>query len=270
MDKEEKIELYLKGYEEGQKEAWSNIKSMASRYEGWELKSRIESKLGTLYQNLDAKRAELKEDPQELILEDEESGGEEAVEVGGEEELAAEEESVEEEGMEDKTAERKDWKRGCSYLLWEKNPDSGITSFKDLVEEGNKGLCISREYPEKIINRYELPKDEIQFVQLSKSSMGYSSSEEIRWSRKSPANLSSLSAKIGGFLRDNEGVVFMHGVPNLLFYNTFNKVLDFLSWAKDKIQNRNAYLLISVDESALEEDQVNILRGEFDYNISGD
>jgi len=241
MKKEEKIALYLKAYKEGQEEAWSEIENLVSKYEGWELRSRIESKIGTLYQEVDAKKRELKENPEKLVLEDEEPPDEP---IPPENEVP--------------------WNRGESYLFLENEPDKSIRELVDVVERGASALLVIREDPEKVIEQYDIPVEDCNFIWLSRSGRMHSSEDDIDIEKISPSDLSGLSNAIGSYLKSNQkGVVFLSGLPLMTNYNEENKILRLLNFSRDKVTENEGCLVASVSPDAFEEKFFEKVKGEF-------
>lgn len=244
MDQEKKIELYLRGYEEGQKEAWSKIKHMVSRFEGWELKSRIESHIGTLYQDVKSKKVDLRDDPSPLLFEEPEL---DTQKIDNDIEV--------------------DLSNGESLLIIEDDPIQSIKKFLTLVSDKRNGLFISRDSPEKIIKRFEFGSN-TSFIWLSKSSRKDFSELEYHIKTVSPSNLQKLSSHIGNFLKSSdEGVIFISGVPSIINYTDFNKLQKFIGWTLDNVSEKNGYLICSIPKSSIKEKRLGILKTEFDIVV---
>ncbi len=246
MEEDEKVELYLKGYEEGQKEAWSDIKSLISKYEGWELKSRIESKIGTLYQEIDSKRTELKENPGTLSMEPEEPSQE--VEESAEIDIP--------------------WRPGDAYLFVEDKPSESIERLVKIIKKGTPTLFILRENPEKLIKNHQFPTDKCKFIWLSRQSGRDISDDEVQMENISPSDLSGLSNEIGTYLKSNpKGVVFLSGISFITNYNEGKKVLKLVNFSRDKVTENNGCLVGSVSPDALEKKFLEKIKGEFNQTF---
>ncbi len=238
MDKNQKISLYIKGYEEGQKEAWTDIKRLIKRHDGWDLRSRIESKLGTLYQDLASKRAELMDDPALLGLD-------------------------EREREEPQESDEVDWDEAF-YLIIEDKPSKSMLALKELVENGYQGLCISNQFPNKLKKKYELPDENITYIQLQKSNFGSDKS----CIRCSPNNLTNISTKIGGFIeKHSPPAIVLHGVHSLTLTNEINTVLSFIEWIKDRVHKNDGFLLTSISNSDFTDEEIGKFKGYFDEVI---
>ncbi|MEF8873773.1 MAG: DUF835 domain-containing protein [Candidatus Thermoplasmatota archaeon] len=245
MDDDEKIKVYLKGYEEGQKEAWSDIESMVSKFEGWELKSRIESRIGTLYQEVESKREELKEDIDQLDFEEEESKG----------------------GEEEDTIEIP-WKPGEGYLFIEDKLKEAIEVLGEVIESGVPILFIVRQSPDKIMDLFDDGSsigDDCKFVWLSREDGVGEQPAAVEVERISPSDLPSLSQKIGKFLKnEEETVVLFSGIKLLTSYNEEDKILHLLHFTKDRIKDNDSCLVASISDKAVEEKFLEKFKDEFE------
>ncbi len=247
MDLETKIQLYLMGYEDGQKEAWSEIKRLIKKHQGWDLQSRIQSKLGTLYQDIDFKRAELMDDPSMLDIEEEE-------------------EEAQEPPQEEPDTE---WEAGVSYLILEEKPSVAVEAMRSLMGD-EEILFITSEFPKNLIKTYGIPGDNIFFIQLTTSGYNTISSPDIKYTKSSPSNLSSLSTKTGEFLKGkSNSIVVVHGVQDLVLRNQFNSTLKFIKWVLDNVRKQEGTIILSIDPMTLEQTESAQLKGYFDKVIEG-
>ncbi len=243
MDKEDKIELYLKAYEEGLKDAWSDIESLISKYEGWELRSRTESKIGTLYQEVDSKRTELNEDPGMLTIGEDDGPG------NGDDEPKI------------------SWTKGDAYLFIEKKPERSLDELVDVMRKGASALIIARESPDKLLDMHDIPEDGSKFIWLTRSK-GENVGSDIKTIKRSPSDLSGLSNEIGNYMINNQNsVIFLSGIPLMTNYNDGSKVLKFLNFTRDKVTENEGCLVVSLSGSALEEKLLEKIKGEFDLTF---
>ncbi|MFP3871762.1 MAG: DUF835 domain-containing protein [Candidatus Aenigmatarchaeota archaeon] len=247
MDKDKRMKVYLKGYKEGQEEAWADIKSMLSKFDGWELKSRVESRIGTLYQEVESKKEELKENEEKLIFE---------------------EEGLEEEG--EKRTTDVPWRPGDAYLFVENRLKAGIEVFDQVVRGGNPILLIVRDPPSKVMDGFDdiLTGDNLKFVWLSRKKNHDEQRDENEIERISPGDLSGLSQVIGDFFGSHErAVVLLHGIPFLLNYNDEKKVLKLLHFTHDEATENNGCVVASISGNAVEEKFLEKVKGDFDRSF---
>lgn len=244
MKKDLRVKLYLKGYEEGQKEAWKEIKRLTKSHDGWDLTSRIESKIGTLYQDVAAKKAELIEDGSLMEIDDEKKGKE--------------------------NRERDINWDGRYYLMIEDSPQKCIATLDALVQNGYKGLVISTESPSKLKYKYGLPDTDLSYILLQKSNFGLGKNETSKSKVCSPSNLNNLSSAIGHFIKessDKKPVIVLHGLGNISLYYDLNKVLKFIDWIKEKLDPKEGYLLASIPHSEYQTQELGKFKGHFDEYI---
>ncbi len=236
MDKEKMIELYLKGYEDGLTEAWRSAKSMVSRYDGWELKSRMKGKISTLYQDVSSKRYKIELDPSVFLPE------EDYAEVPGD------------------TLELPEIKKGEMYLFLERKPKDSFNFFFKSIPEAEKGLCITSERIENIIDKYG-EYDVVSYCNLAKSNSQRNKSYETI----SFASLSRLGTVIGEFFKDNPGsILLFQGMDRMIHYNDFSKLQKFVDFIRDKASDNNGYIIVTIPPNILEEKKFNRFRNLFD------
>lgn len=244
MDEDKRIKIYIEGYKEGQKEAWKDIESLISRYDGWDLKSRVESRIGTLYQEVESKREELKEDPEMISFEEKET---ERGEIP-----------------------KRDlpWYSGDAYLFIENRPKEALAVLSEVIRSGIPIIFIVRESPDKVLSELEDTSSLVEgskFVWLSRQHRVKEQESKVDIKRVSPGDLSGLSQIIGNFLKSNEmAVVLFSGIPFLINYNDEGKVLKLLHFIKDEIQENEGCLVTSVAGNAVDEKFLEKMKGEFD------
>ncbi len=247
MDDDKKIKIYLEGYKEGQKEAWSDIESMVSKFDGWELKSRVESRIGTLYQEVESKREELRENIAQMTFEDEEP----------------------EEGSEGEFI-RPDWKPGEAYLFVEDKPAKAIEVLDEVIESDVPILFVVRRSPDKIIRKLESNtrsslSDDCKFLWLSREKAVDDQPTSVEVAKASPSDLPNLSSEIGKFLKKREkAVILFSGIKQLTSYNDEEKILKLLHFIKDKIKNNEACLVASISDRVVDEKFLEKFKDEFE------
>ncbi len=247
MDEDKKIKLYLKGYEEGQKDAWSDINSLISRYDGWELKSRVESRIGTLYQELETKREELKENTGELDLGSKEGHGDEL------------------------TSGEILWKPGDSYLFVEDKPSEAVDVLELVIESNIPIMFITRLSPDKILNRISdsssLNKNSVMII-LSSRKKSDDNLDGIKVKRIHPSNLTNLSNEIGAFLKKHDhSVILLSSISLLSNYKEPEKVLSFLHWTQDEVRENKACLVCSISENSVKSKFLGKVKSGFDLTF---
>ncbi|MFQ5891545.1 MAG: DUF835 domain-containing protein, partial [Candidatus Methanofastidiosia archaeon] len=147
-----------------------------------------------------------------------------------------------------------DLKRGFSYFIKEEALDFGPEVFLDLVTHGVEGLYVTRKYPQKLRERYNLEK--IPFIWIT----SVESRESIQ-----PKDLEKLIYYICEFLkRGRNSIAYIDCLSYLIVQNDFQTVLKFLHTLNDHIVLNNSRLLISLDSKALSLMEMSLLEKEFE------
>ena len=144
---------------------------------------------------------------------------------------------------------KKEPEEGRSYLVKEKKPDGAMEYFVRLMKKGFRGLVITRQHPNHVVRKYSL--DDVRLIWLS-TTLGNDYVD--------PHNLNSLTNMATAFLRENgPGAVLLDGLEYLVVHNDFGRVLKFIEYLNELVMQRQAVLLMSIDERAFEPRQIALL-----------
>jgi len=139
------------------------------------------------------------------------------------------------------------------YILEEIKPEKSFEVFIDLVTHGIPGFVITREYPEKIMGRYNLVKTPIVWL-----------SQSEKHNSVSPTDLSKLNYIIQDFVRKSEeSVILLDGIEYLVAHIGFLPVLKFLHSLRDIIATGNSRLILPVFKETLPSQEFSMLLKEF-------
>lgn len=142
---------------------------------------------------------------------------------------------------------------GYSYVVKEEIPDQSYDIFIDAAKHNVPSLCVTREYPEKVKDRYDLKN--VPFLWLSMD-------QEKPYARD-PTNLALLYSDIKTFISENRScMVLLSGLEYLISQNDFQKVLKLLQHINDKIAVTDSVLLVPVSPLTLPESQLKQLEKE--------
>jgi len=242
METKDQARAFLKGYEEGLKEAWKDFIALTNKgYRSREIQ--ILAKMEIL-KNI-PKKIEMKRNEVEkrfgIILE---------------------------EKLHETAWDQTEIVSGRTYLVEETNPPKIFDIYSGLLKEGTAGLCIHRTEPDKLIEKYGIKG---KIIWLSKTEMLPSTWEEFRdadLSVVSPTSLETLSTSIIEFLKlEGKKVIMMGGLDFLLTHNDFSKVMKFLQSIKDRIFYSKAIMLVSYDPEILEGKNRKILEKEIEEKL---
>jgi len=219
MTKDEAKKAYLKGYEEGQKEAWSDISKLTTRgYSSTELNIMAKSKMAVISRSVEDKARQIERSG--LVIEDIPA----AAGAGG---------------LPDR--------RG-SYVIKEEKAKVVFDHFAHLLEKGHSGLCITRIHPRELGMRFApMP---VKFLWLSRSE----SEEKGDVKSVSPTELSVLASQAVSFMeKEKQSAVLLEGIEYLVSQNGFQSVLKFVQMLSEKSVLRDSYVLLSVNPAAMNE-----------------
>ena len=163
MAKDELKKAFLKGYEEGLKDAWSDISKLTTRgYSSTELNIMAKSKMAVVPRAVEEKARAMERTDLSI---------EEVPTPYGEQKLPD--------------------RRG-SYVVKEEKADAIFEHFAGLIEKGHHGLCITRMHPRDIEGRFA--SKSVRFLWLSRSE------PEAKGDVKSisPTELSALASQTVG------------------------------------------------------------------------
>ena len=139
------------------------------------------------------------------------------------------------------------------YIILEKKPEKSFEIFVDLVTHNISGFVVSREYPEKLREKYRLVKTPTLW--LSKT--------EIK-NAINPDDLSKLYYIIGEFTKESEeSVILLDGLEYLITHNDFDTVLKCLQELKDTMILHKSRLIIPAHKDILSPRELSMLEREF-------
>lgn len=149
-----------------------------------------------------------------------------------------------------------DFHRGSSYLIRSEDPGRLYSIYNSLVEGMDGGLCISRSFPQKMMDKYEVTKGD--FVWMTTNTVGHDRCVN-------PTNISMLHMAIIDFVRNTpHGIVTLEGVEYLISNNGFDPILRLLHALNDKITVSNCVLLVTMDEHTVAPREMRILEKDFE------
>jgi PAS domain S-box-containing protein len=147
------------------------------------------------------------------------------------------------------------FEKGFLYLLDKTKGSDCMEIFADQVKHNIQGLCVTRQNPKKIREKYGLEKTPIVWLNGSDLPTG---EQCIK-----PDNLTGLGATVYKFLSEaNDGIVLLDGAEYLVARNSFESVLKFLHLLNDRVMVSNSGVLLCMDPLSLEMRQFHLLKTE--------
>jgi len=269
---------YIKGYEEGLKEAWGEAMRLIARgYTTREIQIILKGKMATVHQIIDAKRHDMpgpdagKDDSLYLRSFGMSSSPAPAI-------TPTPAPPPEPEPPRLSNPAPKELEKG-SYLINELKPEKAFALFKELLEGGNDGLAIVRTYPGNVRKRYGL--DDVQMVWLTKtesfenavlpSGLGVDASDfhdKAREEYISPTDLTKLTTTVSGFMRaSGGGAILLEGLDYLITQNGFETVMRFVQFMNDAVLRHDSYLILPFDPATRDPKEFQRLRKEIEHEV---
>jgi two-component system cell cycle response regulator len=147
------------------------------------------------------------------------------------------------------------FERGVIYLMDKARVDHYMDIFTDQVLHNIQGLCITRQNPQLIRDRYGLEKTPLVWLSGGETAMGETSIK--------PGNLSSITATVSDFVMKAEnGVVMLDGMEYLMARNGFDSMLKFVQYLNDRIVTSQSRAFFCIDTGALDDKQRHLLLTE--------
>ena len=142
-------------------------------------------------------------------------------------------------------------KKGHSYLVEEEKPEKATEVFVDLVTHGAEGLYITCRHPNEVREAYNLKVTPIIWLTHERTDVGHIN----------PTDIVELSHTIREFIKKTgDGVVLIDGLEYLITQNDYKDMLKFIQSLNDSILVSNSRLIIPVDPSSLNEQQLHLLK----------
>ena len=140
-----------------------------------------------------------------------------------------------------------------SYMLVDIDTSDVFDIFKDTVEHGKHGLCITRMSPDELIVQF--PQHNVTILQLT---------QITGKNHLSPTSLSQIQNAILSYIKEHdECVVFFDGLEYLVTHNGFTKTLQFIQYVKDYAQAEKSLLLVPLSRQAFTDQEFAFLEREF-------
>ena len=153
------------------------------------------------------------------------------------------------------TARQFTLENGTIYTYDRRDEQDYLEIFADQVRHNVQGLCITRQNPGKIRQRFGLEKTPMIWLNASDTVADENCLK--------PDNLSGLGATLSKFLSEaDNGFILMDGIEYLIARNGFETVLKFIHFLNDKTMVSNSSILIVLDPLAIAEQQYHLLTSE--------
>ena len=128
--------------------------------------------------------------------------------------------------------------------------------FEVALKKGLKGICFTREFPDRLSKKYDLSGALVIWL----SNIG--SQNSIR-----PKDLEKITLQCNEALNSSQCIIMIDGLEYLITNNGFISVLKLLQFLRDATAVNRSILIISINQHAIKDSEVNLLRREVDRII---
>lgn len=145
---------------------------------------------------------------------------------------------------------------GRNHLFLTENVEETFHIFRDIVEKGHPGLCLTNKFPDKLRDDFGLGGARIMW--FSETAAG----PDIYKPQRLDFEITKTTTK---FIKENkEPVVLIDGLDYLILTNGFENVSTFLKRLTDISAMQRATLVVVVRPEAITPDRISYLKGQFD------
>ncbi|WP_455392674.1 DUF835 domain-containing protein [[Eubacterium] cellulosolvens] len=138
-----------------------------------------------------------------------------------------------------------------SYLIEESKPIISFNLFNQEIQKGRKALCITRQNPKRLRDRYNW--SETPIIWLTNNNLEKEHCID-------PTNLSRLSIEIVNFIKETKnGIILLEGLEYLISQNSYQIILRFIQLINDKVMLSNCIIVIPMDPLILSERELHLL-----------
>ncbi len=141
---------------------------------------------------------------------------------------------------------------GEAYLVTQ-GQNRAMKIFTQALSKGHPGLCITRTYPDKLKESWDLD-----------GALVYWLTHDGTKAKGAVQSLEDMEARVRKFLnRADKGVILLDGLEYLFVQYSFTEVMKLLQGMRDALPERGAKLIIPIDLLALVRRQRALLTREF-------
>ncbi|MEM2943486.1 MAG: DUF835 domain-containing protein [Methanomassiliicoccales archaeon] len=146
-----------------------------------------------------------------------------------------------------------DLEEGYSYLIESDDSSYAFEIFVDQIRHGRPGMCVVREYPEKLRLKYDIGKSPVLWLSYER---------DIKYARE-PTNIPLIYSEIKNFFDSvKSGVVLVSGIEYMVSQSNFIKVLKFVQLLNENVAVTNSILLIPISPQTLNPRDLKLLERE--------
>jgi hypothetical protein len=138
---------------------------------------------------------------------------------------------------------------GLCYVIKERKPFLSYNLFENTLAEGLPGLCVTRQFPDKLRGAFDLKDTRILWLSHTPGK-----------DHHNPTSIGTLATVISSFIeRYRKCIVLIDGLEYLVINNGFQQVLRFAEHINEQVMQSQSMVLIPISPSAFSEKELALL-----------
>lgn len=138
---------------------------------------------------------------------------------------------------------------GAIYLVKERKPLVSYKLFEKALADGLPGLCVTRQYPERLKEKYNLQNARLIWLSHTPGKDSHN-----------PTNIGTLATLITSFIeRYEKSITLLDGVEYLVINNGFQQVLKLTELVNEQVMQSDSIVLMPISENAFSEKELALL-----------
>ena len=138
---------------------------------------------------------------------------------------------------------------GMCYVVRERKPFLSYKLFEGAISDGAPGLCVTRQYPDKIRESFDLRDTRVMWLSHTPGK-----------DHHNPTSIGTLATIISSFIeRYEKCVVIIDGLEYLVINNGFQQVLRFVEHINEQVMQSRSTVLVPISPNAFSEKELALL-----------
>ncbi|HIH00519.1 TPA: DUF835 domain-containing protein [Thermoplasmata archaeon] len=139
--------------------------------------------------------------------------------------------------------------QGMCYVVRERKPFLAFALFENEVGDGLPGLCVTRQFPAKLKDTFNLLDTRIIWLSHTPGK-----------DHHNPTSVGTLATIISSFIERYERcIVIIDGLEYLVINNGFQQVLRFLEHVNEQVMQSKSTVLVPISPTAFSEKELALL-----------
>jgi archaellum biogenesis ATPase FlaH len=135
---------------------------------------------------------------------------------------------------------------GLCYVVRERKPFLAYKLFEGALAEGVPGLCVTRQFPDKVREIFDLKDTRILWLSHTPGK-----------DHHNPTSIGTLATIISSFIeRYRKCFVLIDGLEYLVINNGFQQVLRFVEHINEQVMQSQSTVLVPISPSAFSEKEL--------------